>query len=143
MGNSGRDRGLNHGCRIKRTVAAASRRRRAGLRRSNAKRSARAVHLVLLLVLVAIVFEQAITYDFVNYDDDVYVTENPQISHGLTWPGVAWAFTTDRGQLWVPVTWLSLMVDAQLFGQAAWGYHLTNLLLHAATSMGLFSCCGE
>jgi protein O-mannosyl-transferase len=91
-----------------------------------------------LLLAVMLVFGQTLHYDFVNYDDDKYVYENARVTDGLTGPGIAWAFTNGDVQLWIPATWLSLMLDAQLHGRIAGGYHLTNVLLHAAASIGLF-----
>jgi protein O-mannosyl-transferase len=87
----------------------------------------------LLLVAVAIVFGQTVRYDFVNYDDQLYVYDNLQVAHGLTAEGIAWAFTTGHASNWHPLTWLSHMLDCQLYGLHAGGHHLTNILLHAAT----------
>ena len=92
----------------------------------------------LLLLAVGLVFGQTGRYEFVNLDDDQYVYENPQVAHGLTAEGVVWAFTNSRGDNWVPLTWISLMLDCQLYGLKAGGYHLTNVLLHAATAVLLF-----
>jgi protein O-mannosyl-transferase len=92
----------------------------------------------LLLLAVALVFGQTVRHDFVNFDDDKYVTNNPHVTQGLTGPSIAWAFSARHASNWHPVTWLSHMLDCQLFGQAAWGHHLTNILLHAATAIGLF-----
>src|SRR3972149_914575 len=71
-----------------------------------------------LLLAVLIVFGQTLRYDFVNYDDHLYVYENPQVTHGLTAQGIAWAFTTNHASNWHPLTWLSHMLDCQLFGLA-------------------------
>ncbi len=93
---------------------------------------------ILLLLAVAAAFGRAVRYDFVNYDDGDYVAQNAMVLKGLTAPGVVWAFTNSQVQMWIPTTWLSLMLDAQCYGDNAWGYHLTNILLHAATAIGLF-----
>ena len=77
-------------------------------------------------------------YDFVNFDDDVLVYENPMVARGLTAQGVVWAFTTSVGNMWYPLTWISYMLDSQIYGPKPWGYHLTNVLLHAATTVILF-----
>jgi Flp pilus assembly protein TadD len=87
--------------------------------------------------MVGLVFLQTVHYDFVNYDDDKYVYQNPPVVHGLSVQGTIWALT-NRAVYWGPATWLSLMLDSQLFGQNAGGYHLTNVLLHAATAVLLF-----
>jgi Flp pilus assembly protein TadD len=76
--------------------------------------------------------------EFVNYDDPDYFTSNLQVQTGLTAPNIIWAFSTGRTGNWHPLTWLSLMLDATLFGQGPLGPHLTNLLLHAANTRLLF-----
>src|SRR5690349_2093778 len=77
--------------------------------------------------------------DFVNIDDNIYVTENQQVLAGLSGAGVRWAFTATRASNWHPLTWLSLQLDARLYGGAKpWGFHLTNLLLHTANAVLLF-----
>ena len=93
-----------------------------------------------LLLAVLLVFGQTLGHDFVNYDDNTYVTENPFVLHGLTDlnRSLKWAFTTGWAANWHPITWLSHMLDCQLFGRWAGGYHLTSLLLHAATAILLF-----
>jgi len=93
----------------------------------------------LLALLTLIVFVQVFTFDFINIDDIVYVTENPFVLQGLNFETVAWAFTTtDFAPLWQPLVWLSLMLDVELFGPWAGGFHLTNLLLHIANTIILF-----
>ncbi len=92
----------------------------------------------LLLLAVGLVFGQTVCYGFVNYDDEEYVYENPQVAHGLTAEGIAWAFTHSHAANWHPLTWISLMFDCQLYGLNAGGHHLTNVLLHAATAVLLF-----
>jgi len=76
--------------------------------------------------------------DFVNYDDGEYITGNPHLQHGLTWSGVAWAYRTGYAANWHPLTWLSHMLDVQLFGLHPAGHHLTNVLFHSANTMLLF-----
>ena len=88
-----------------------------------------------LVLAVAAVYGQTVRFGFVNYDDPSYVTENSRVLRGLSADGVAWAATTDHGLVWVPLTWLSLMLDAQCYGAHAGGYHLTNVLMHAASSV--------
>lgn len=92
----------------------------------------------LLLLAVGLVFGQTVGFGFVNIDDDKYVDDNPQVSHGLSAAGVAWAFTHCHAANWHPLTWLSLMLDCQLYGLNAGGHHLTNVVLHAATAVLLF-----
>jgi tetratricopeptide (TPR) repeat protein len=92
----------------------------------------------LLVLLVWIVFGQTLGHEFVNVDDDVYVTENAGVLTGLTWRGLVWAFTNLQAGFWHPLTWLSLMADAQVHGLRAGGFHLTNVLLHTANTLLLF-----
>jgi protein O-mannosyl-transferase len=100
----------------------------------------RATFLIcLLLALVTLaIYWPVIRCEFINYDDPVYVTENPPVQAGLTWKGAGWAFTTGHASNWHPLTWLSLMLDSQLYGMKAGGYHATNLLFHVANTLLLF-----
>jgi tetratricopeptide (TPR) repeat protein len=92
----------------------------------------------LLALGVLVVYSPALYCDFVRYDDPDYVTSNPVVRQGLTLAGIRWAFTTGAACNWHPVTWLSHMLDVQLFGLKPAGHHLTSLLLHAANSVLLF-----
>jgi protein O-mannosyl-transferase len=76
-------------------------------------------------------------YGFLNVDDDVYVSSNTHVWN-LTWDNMRWAFTNLDAGFWHPLTWISLMFDSLLFGVHPAGYHLTNLLLHIASSVLLF-----
>ena len=93
---------------------------------------------VLLTVVTLATFWPVIRHDFVSADDYNYVVENPAVQAGFTWKTVAWAFTTDCAANWHPLTWLSHMLDAQLFGLNPGGHHLTSLLLHTANTLLLF-----
>jgi tetratricopeptide (TPR) repeat protein len=95
------------------------------------------VYIVLTLVTLA-VFWQVNQYDFVNFDDPVYVTLNSNIHSGITLDGLRWAFSTTYAEFWHPLTWLSLMFDYQLYGLNAAGYHLTNIILHIMSTLLLF-----
>jgi Flp pilus assembly protein TadD len=77
--------------------------------------------------------------EFINFDDPLYVSRNPHVQSGLTLHGVSWAFTTFHADNWIPLAWLSLQLDAQLYGLHPWGYHLTNVLLHLASVLLLFA----
>ncbi|MEW4526564.1 tetratricopeptide repeat protein [Maioricimonas sp. JC845] len=86
-----------------------------------------------LTLLTLLVFARTADYDFVNFDDNFYVGENPQVLSGLTIEGVVWAFSpvaTEDVGLWHPLTWLSLMTTSQLFGSEPRGFHLANVALH-------------
>jgi protein O-mannosyl-transferase len=72
---------------------------------------------------------------FVVLDDPSYIYENPHVQAGLTWDGIRWAFTTGHAGNWHPFTWISHMVDCQLFGLNPGSHHLGNLLLHVANSI--------
>jgi Tfp pilus assembly protein PilF len=80
------------------------------------------------------------TYDFINYDDRNYVTENAQVKAGLSWQGVIWALTTTSAANWHPLTWLSHMSDCQFFGLRPGAHHTTSVVLHMANSVLLFLC---
>src|SRR4051794_34526902 len=82
---------------------------------------------VLLAGLVWIVFGQTLGHEFVNYDDDHYVYENPTITNGLTFDGIRWAFTHVHADNWHPLTTISHMLDCQLYGLQPWGHHLANV----------------
>ena len=99
--------------------------------------------LVLLLGLVLMIltfatFEQVRTCSFISYDDKAYITENRHVQSGLTLEGVAWAFTTIHAGHWIPLTWLSHMLDCELYGLNPSGHHLTNLVFHIASVLLLF-----
>ncbi|MFO0946031.1 MAG: tetratricopeptide repeat protein [Planctomycetota bacterium] len=85
---------------------------------------------VALVVLTIIPYAQTAKFDYVDFDDPVYVLENPQVRGGLRWESLKWAFTTGHAGNWHPLTWLSLMLDTQLFGDNAAGHHSVNVLLH-------------
>ena len=112
----------------------ASRRTPAGW---NGRWSILAVCLFLALITWA-VFGQTLRHEFVNYDDDTYILKNPEVARGVTIEGTVWAFTHVYAANWHPLTWLSHMLDCQLYGLNAGGHHLTNVLLHAATAILLF-----
>jgi tetratricopeptide (TPR) repeat protein len=83
------------------------------------------------------VYARACKNGFVNYDDVGYVTQ-AQVQQGLSSDGSRWAWGTYAMSNWHPLTWVSLQLDAQLYGGRAWGYHLTSVLIHAATAVLLF-----
>jgi len=85
------------------------------------------------------VFARACWNEFINYDDFGYIIENANVRAGLTGKSILWALTSNEQANWHPLTWLSLEMDSQLFGVRAWGFHLTNLLLHAANAVLLFA----
>jgi len=91
-----------------------------------------------LVVATFAVYWQLSGHSFVNIDDNVYVTNNPFVKEGLKKESIIWAFTTTKAEFWHPVTWLSYMIDSQVFGVNPGGYLFTNLLLHVLNTLLLF-----
>jgi Tfp pilus assembly protein PilF len=97
--------------------------------------------IVLCLLLLAItlaVYGQVVKHDFVSLDDDIYLTENYYVLAGLTTAGIVWAFSFTDSPYWHPLTWLSHMLDCQLYGLSPSMHHLTNVVLHLANTLLLF-----
>jgi len=94
--------------------------------------------ILIITVVTFAVFSRVLTYEFVNYDDDGYVYDNRQVLSGLSASGVIYAFTTfDKGN-WIPLTWLSHLLDCQIFGLNSAGHHFSNLVLHIINAALLF-----
>jgi len=99
---------------------------------------------ILIMVLLSLtnlsIYWPVQNFEFINLDDHAYVLANPMVQEGLTLSGLKWAFTTfDYNTAnWHPLTWLSLMLDWQLYGMSSGGYHWTNLLIHIANTLLLF-----
>ena len=94
---------------------------------------------VLLVVLVFAVFGRTVWDGFIYFDDDYYVTQNAIVQKGLTTDGLAWALTTADYFYWHPVTWLSHMMDCELYGLQPGGHHFTNVTIHALTTVLVFA----
>jgi protein O-mannosyl-transferase len=90
------------------------------------------------VLAVAAAYAPVARYGFVNFDDPEYVIDNQHVRHGLTSAGIAWAFSAFYSANWHPLTWLSLMLDCQLFGLDPRAMHVTSVLLHAAAVLLLF-----
>ena len=84
-------------------------------------------------------YAQVRHHDFINYDDPKYVIDNIYVRGGLTWEGIRWAFSSAHDSNWIPLTWLSHMLDCQLFGLQSGYHHLTNVVLHIFSTLLLFS----
>jgi protein O-mannosyl-transferase len=93
---------------------------------------------VVLIAITCAVYWQVGDHGFLNLDDNDYVTENPHVATGLTGSNLRWAVTSVAAANWHPLTWVSHMVDAQLYGREPRGHHLTSVALHAASALLLF-----
>ena len=91
----------------------------------------------LLALSILVVYAPVLRHDFINYDDPDYVTQNPVVQAGLTLHGLKWAFFNLHGEhtYWHPITWLSHMLDVQLFGLNPGAHHAVNVLFHLANSL--------
>ena len=99
-------------------------------------------HIFLIYTALAVAiftaYEPMRNNGFVEYDDFHYITENWQVQEGLTLRSIIWAFTTTQSSNWHPLTWLSHMLDCELFGLNPVGHHLVSLLFHVANALLLF-----
>jgi tetratricopeptide (TPR) repeat protein len=91
--------------------------------------------MLALAVAVAAIYLQTAWFEFVNWDDDQYVFGNTRVRQGLSWASAAWAFVAVEASNWHPLTWLSYLLDASLFGMWPGGYHLTSVAWHLATTL--------
>jgi Tfp pilus assembly protein PilF len=106
---------------------------------SKRERLYRAVLIGLLLALMTLALYWPVqTFDFVNYDDEVYVTNNRQVQGGISPEGIQWSFTNFDAGFWQPIVWLSHMLDCQLYGMHAGGHHWTSVLIHTASALLLY-----
>lgn len=96
------------------------------------------VMCALIALVAAGVYLRTAAFDFISADDPFYVTANTRVTSGLTPGGIAWAFTTGHAGNWHPLTWLSHMIDAALYGPSAGGHHISSVALHAANAVLLF-----
>lgn len=94
---------------------------------------------VLLIAITAAVYSRVRTHGFIDFDDPIYITHNSRVLEGITWGGLRWAFTSGYAENWHPLTWLSHMLDIQLFGLQAGYHHVTSLVLHIANSLLLLT----
>jgi hypothetical protein len=92
----------------------------------------------LLASVTAVAFWPVLSHGFIKLDDRQYVVENPHVLSGLTWENVKWAFQAGYASNWHPLTWVSHMLDVQLFGLKPGWHHLGNLVLHTANTLLLF-----
>ena len=93
----------------------------------------------LIVIAVVLVYARVAHFDFVSLDDTSYVVQNPHIHEGLSAESVAWAFTAVHSANWHPLTWISHMIDCELYGLDAGGHHVTSAILHLINSLLLFA----
>jgi len=98
------------------------------------------ISLYLVLAIgTFIAYHQILHNDFINFDDDKYVTENQHVQSGLNLDNFLWAFGFTKIVYWMPLAWLSHILDCQLFGLRPGMHHLTSLLIHIASALLLFA----
>ncbi len=103
------------------------------------KRHIRTILLCLLLaIMTSALYWQTGNHDFINLDDNLYVTENMQVQKGFSAESIRWAFTSLHDGNWFPLTWLSHMADVEMFGLKPRGHHLTGVVIHTASACLLF-----
>ncbi len=93
---------------------------------------------LLLVILCFAVYYPARSHPFINYDDNIYVTDNEHVKEGLDWDTVTWSLTTYEAGNWHPLTWMSHALDFQLYQMHPAGHHETNLVLHAFNAVLVF-----
>src|SRR6202047_3383420 len=96
-----------------------------------------------LVAITWAVFGQTFHHQFINYDDPLYVYDNPHVRAGLSWHGIAWAFTHVHSQNWHPLTTISHMLDCQVFGLNPGAQHLVNVFWHSIAAVLLFLLLAE
>ena len=99
------------------------------------KLSTRTLLYVVLAVATLAVYARVARFEFLNYDDGEYVSDNAYVQHGIDAKTLRWAFTTGSAVNWHPLTWISHMIDWTLFGSWAGGHHLMNVALHVANTL--------
>lgn len=93
---------------------------------------------VLILILCIVLFKNTVQFEFLTFDDPIFVTENRYVKEGITIEGIKWAFDPKRSRYWHPLTWISHMLDCEIYGLNPGGHHLNNLILHTSNSILLF-----
>jgi tetratricopeptide (TPR) repeat protein len=93
---------------------------------------------LILTCMIFFSYMQVVKYEFTNFDDDNYVYANPRVTSGLTAKNIVWAFSSAHCANWHPITWISHMLDVEIYGINAGGHHFTNLIFHVANTILLF-----
>jgi len=96
------------------------------------------IGIALILIVTIMTYTPVFQADFIEFDDPQYVTKNDWVKAGITWDGIRWAFTQYDASNWHPLTWLSHMLDCEIYGMNASGHHFTSLILHIANSILLY-----
>lgn len=102
------------------------------------RRTETTVVIALLAAACLAIYAQTLWFDFINLDDNLYVYQNPSVISGLSAASIEWAFTTFHSANWHPLTWMSHMLDASLFGMKPGAHHFVNVIFHAANSILVF-----
>jgi tetratricopeptide (TPR) repeat protein len=103
------------------------------------KEKLRTLLVCLALTLgTALLYWPVVTLDYVTLDDGIYLMNNFHVNRGFTWEGLRWCFTTSYASMWHPLTWVSCMLDCQLYHRWLGGHHATNLVLHILSALMLF-----
>ncbi len=98
---------------------------------------------VILVLVTLVAFEGVRNNDFISYDDDTYITANPNVKSGISFLSILWAFKSWDVGNWHPLTWISHMLDFELFGLNPTGHHMMNVLLHVCNVLLLFWVLGQ
>ena len=96
------------------------------------------VVITVLSILILLIYAQTVGFNFINFDDNLYVYENPFVTSGLSWTNIKWAFTQFHSANWHPLTWISHQLDVTIFGSRAGGHHATNVVFHLINSIVAF-----
>lgn len=94
--------------------------------------------LLILIILTFVPYVQMLSHEFINWDDPFYISDNSLVSAGLSWLGIGWAFITNTASNWHPLTWISHMLDATLFGSSATASHMVNLFWYIGCAILAF-----
>jgi len=95
--------------------------------------------IFIIIVLIGFIYWQVSSFEFINFDDQMYVTDNQYVTRGLTTENLKWAFSLSTYEnYWHPLTWLSHMIDCELFGMNSGMHHMTNVIIHIINSILLF-----
>jgi protein O-mannosyl-transferase len=97
------------------------------------------IFIFILMLSASVPFLSLLKADFVNWDDDIYITANERVVKGISWENIKWAFSTIFFGFYYPVTWLSHMLDVSIYGLKAWGHHLTSIIIHILNSIFFYA----